>query len=242
MMGQQLVARETEILRLLGQLRERPEKFTLIGGYAVDAYSPLPRYSVDCDMVVAKEGSSSVLSWLHGEGYKEEKDGYRNELEGVETKKLDKKIGDASVSVDLMVGGLRCRQTEAVWTEQEVRRTAKELRVVGINGSVLSNVASKELLITLKLHSGRDTDLRDVVMLADRVEWYEVERLCSKGVKDKVVSQLEKDIRVMSDEEFEQHLKASFGAKAGGERRINGALSEVRSLLGTIRTVRFPSR
>ena len=240
MMGQQLVARETEILRLLGQLRGRPERFTLIGGYAVDAYSPLPRYSVDCDLVVAKEESASVLSWLHGEGYEEEGE-YRNELEGIETRMPSKKIGEASVSVDLMIGGLRCRQTEAVWREDEVRQTARELRVVGVNGSVLSNVASKELLIALKLHSGRDPDVRDVVMLADRAEWNEVRRLSNKGAKDKAVSQVESDIRIMSDKEFEQRLKASLGAKAGGERRINAALSEVRSLLGDMRTAKFPS-
>lgn len=239
-MGQQLVAREAEILRLLGLLRGRSERFTLIGGYAVDAYSPLPRYSVDCDIVVAKSESSSIVSWLNGEGYKEEGK-YSHELGGVETKILDKTIGDASVSIDLMIGGLRCRQTEAVWKEEEVRRTAGALRVVGINGSVPSNVASKELLIALKLHSGRDPDMRDVVMLSERAGWREVERLAGRGVKEKVLSQLESDARIISGEGFEQRLKASFGAKSGAERRINSALSQVRRLQERVRNLKFPS-
>jgi hypothetical protein len=240
MIGQQYIAREAEVLRILGLLRGRIEWFTLIGGYAVDAYSALPRYSVDCDLVVASKDRASILPWLSQEGYQKE-DEYQNELEGVETQKLIKRINGGVVSVDLMIGGLRCRQTEAVWKEEEVRQTSTELRVAGVNGSVLSRVASKELLIALKLHSGRDPDMRDVVMLADRAEWSQVGELSIRGVKSKVISQLEEDICIISDAEFEQRLKAYFGLKTGGQRRISGALNEVRHLLEAIRDRKFPS-
>ncbi len=217
MTGSSLAAREAEILRLLGVLHRRGGGFTLIGGYAVDAYSALPRYSVDCDIVASTEASERVSSLLNEEGY-EKGEMHRNESEGIESRKFVKRVGEDQVSVDLMVGGVRCRQTEAVWKEDEVRSTSKELRVVGVSGSVLSRVASKELLLALKLHSGRDPDLRDVVMLAAGADWNTVGELSSRGSKARVILQLEADVRILGDDEFEGRLKAYFGLRKGARQ------------------------
>lgn len=68
--------RESEIFESLGQLKGL--NFAAVGGYAVSAYT-LPRFSVDCDLVVSdikvaeriagilKQRSFSVVTnWLFG--------------------------------------------------------------------------------------------------------------------------------------------------------------------------------
>ena len=46
---EQLQLREKEIFEMLKKIKKR--KFVVIGGYAVNAYT-LPRFSVDCDIVI----------------------------------------------------------------------------------------------------------------------------------------------------------------------------------------------
>ena len=197
MIGQSLVAREAEVLKTLRAIHQMREKSTLIGGYAVNAYSTLPRYSVDCDIVVANPQVEKLLSFFKDRDYTEKGKAYLNEIEGIATRKLVKKVGGEQVSVDLLVDGVRCHQTGATWNEEEVSNTSRELRVTSVNGSVLSNVASRELLIAMKLHSGRDTDLRDVVMLTNDADWRRVKGLCGRGSTEKLIPQLRKDVEIL---------------------------------------------
>ena len=141
MSGQSLVAREAEVLKTLQTIRQSGEKFTLVGGYAVNAYSTLPRYSVDCDLVVTRSQLKRLSSILDDQGYTNEGTAYLKGIEGLETHRFVKKVGGEKVYVDMLVDGVRCRQTEAVWKEEEYAKTSRELRVTGVNGSVLSNVS-----------------------------------------------------------------------------------------------------
>ena len=230
MIGEKLIAREAEVLKLLGTIgSERP--YTVIGGYAVDAYSPLPRYSADLDIVIARVQLQELAPILERGGFVDAGEPYVNEIEGVETRKFDKPIGDEKVSVDLLVDGIRCRQTEAVWKADEVSNTSKVLRVVGVNDSVPARVASRELLIALKLHSGRDPDLRDVAMVAQDADWNMVQVLSVKGSKPKLKKQLEHAIEVMGEQDFESRLKAYFGSRQDEGSRVRVAISKTRELL-----------
>lgn len=230
MIGALQTARENEILRTLETIYPKGNKFTLIGGYAVDAYSPLPRYSVDCDMVVPKTELEALGGVLKELGYADNGAQWRDELTGLETRKFVKAVGAESVSVDMLIDGVRCRQTEAVWKEQEVRGSSKDLRVVGVNRAVLSKVASKELLIAMKLHSGRGTDLRDVVMISESADWDLVAKWTGRGVNDKVVAQLHRAVDEMTKPDFEGQLKAGFSSKKSEKRRIDATLNAINGL------------
>src|SRR5216684_4068964 len=133
MIGPLQTARESEILRTLEAIYPLGNKFTLTGGYAVDAYSPLPRYSVDCDMVIPKTELKALGGVLKELGYTDNGAQWRDELSGLETRKFVKQVGAESVLVELLIDGVRCRQTQAVWKEQEVRESSKDLRVIGVN-------------------------------------------------------------------------------------------------------------
>ncbi len=234
MSGQSLVAREAEVLKTLQTIRQSGEKFTLVGGYAVNAYSTLPRYSVDCDLVVTRSQLKRLSSILDDQGYTNEGTAYLKGIEGLETHRFVKKVGGEKVYVDMLVDGVRCRQTEAVWKEEEYAKTSRELRVTGVNGSVLSNVASRDLLISMKLHSGRDTDLRDIVMLTRDADWEKVKELSNRGVREKLITQLKKEIGILGDGQFESQFKAAFASKQGDAGRIAKALSEIRKLLNEL--------
>ena len=106
--------REKEILRIIEIIYPYRENLVVVGGYAVDAYSPLPRYSVDCDVVIPKKELSNFTNIFSTEGFTDTLQ-YQNELEGLETRRFKKTVEGYPVFVDLLVDGVRCRQTEAAW-------------------------------------------------------------------------------------------------------------------------------
>ncbi len=234
MIGEKLIAREAEVMKLLGIIHGANRAYTLIGGYAVDAYSPLPRYSVDLDIVTARPEAEQYSSLFEKNGFGDEGSLYNNELEGLETRRFAKPIGEEHVFIDLLVDRVRCRQTEAVWKADEVGRASSELRVIGVNGSVLSNVTSREMLISLKLHSGRGPDLRDVVMLAADADWAVVKTLSDRGAGPKLIDQLEHAIKVLSEAGFEDRFKAYFGSRHDEKNRVAIASAKIRDLLKRI--------
>ncbi|MCL5068413.1 MAG: hypothetical protein M1368_08700 [Thaumarchaeota archaeon] len=189
-----LTSREREILRILSVIYPQRGKCTLIGGYAVNAYSPLPRYSIDCDLVVSRSDFEEFSDVFVQNGFKDVSKIYLDELQGLETWKFKKLVNEETVTVDLLLDGVKCRQTEAIWTQKEVKSCASERKVVGVSGSVTSSVVSRELLIAMKLHSGRDADLRDATKLMDSVDWLTVEKFSNRGNSHKVIEQLTNDM------------------------------------------------
>jgi hypothetical protein len=85
--------------------------------------------------------------------------------------------------------------------------------VVGLTDSAHALVPKKELLMAMKTHAGRDTDLRDVVMLSERADWKAVKEFASRGSIDKVKKQIESAIATISKQEFASALKAEFGLR-----------------------------
>ncbi len=236
MSGSDLTAREREILRILDFTFKSRVTFSLVGGYAVNAYSDYPRYSAVCDIVISRTEHERFATILAGEGFTKKRALFRNELEGLETIRYSK-LADSNreVSVELMIGGVRCRQTEAVWKQEEIMSQSAETIVVGVTGSVDSIVAVRELLIAMKLHSGRDTDLRDVVMLTRAVNWNKVFNLVNRGVRKKFIEQLTVAALKTSEPAFEQDLKAAFGRIGGEKKRISEMLNGLKELQRQIR-------
>ena len=202
----------------------------MIGGYAVDAYSPLPRYSADCDLVIPKSDFEDLSEIFLQNGFKEKARIYLDELGGLESWKFRKLVKSEPISIELLLDGVKCRQTEAIWIWEEINASASERRVVGVSGSVLSNIASKELLLTMKLHSGRDADLRDATTIIDSIDWTKVEEFSSRGNMKKVIDQLTMDIVKIERPGFEQELKAYFSSKVQEDKRLRRASANIAKL------------
>src|SRR3989344_5161922 len=108
-----LSLREEEIFKTLKELKNC--NFVVIGGYAVNAYA-LPRFSVDCDIVVKEEDElGKIQEILKNAGYQKEapNDGLHYSGDFV---RFEKKIeNNFSVSIDILIHKVTDRMTGAVF-------------------------------------------------------------------------------------------------------------------------------
>ncbi|MHB2036934.1 MAG: hypothetical protein ACYCPW_09380 [Nitrososphaerales archaeon] len=103
-------------------------------------------------------------------------------------------------------------------------------KIIGVSSFVNSRVASSELLIAMKLHSGRDSDLKDAVMLIDNLFWQKLVIYIFRGSKEKVSKQLSSAVKRMQAKDFGPQLKSFFGLRKGESRRVSETISVVERL------------
>jgi len=231
-----LTAREAEIVRVLRILAEHRDKFVVVGGYAVNALTS-HRFSVDCDMVLAQYNLPIIERILGIEAYSKRKTPRQvKSIRRVRTEEFSKLIGGRSVSLDLFINRLVCRQTAGGWTYQLIKRNSFESDVVGLTGSARAFVPRRELLIAMKVHAGRGPDLRDIVMLSERADWNLVSEFADTGIKEKAVGQIANAIRMIKMSQFSSSLRAEFALRADVTPLIQKStegLSAVRKLLSS---------
>ena len=112
-----LQLREKEIFETLRKIKEY--KFAVIGGYAVNAYT-LPRFSVDCDIVVEDESQVKNIEMnLKSIGYRKEQTDFINLPYHEEFRRYEKEIAkNFRVSVDIMIKCVSDRTTHAIFTAE----------------------------------------------------------------------------------------------------------------------------
>jgi len=204
-----LTAREAEVIRVMKLLAVHKDKFVVIGGYAVNAITS-HRFSVDCDLVVARKNLGVLERILTRQAYIRQRPRKLEHIHGVRTEKFTKLVGNRGVSVDLFIDQIVCRQTEGNWTYEQIKRNSFESDVVGLTGSARAFVPKRELLIAMKAHTGRDADLRDMVMLSEQANWKLVSEFAETGVKEKVIRQIAKAVETINTNQFTSALKAEF--------------------------------
>lgn len=229
-----LTAREAEIIRVLKFLSSQIGKFmVVVGGYAVNALT-MHRFSVDCDLVIAEKDLMLFERILSQEGYEKKR---RREFQGVYGGKVNeytKLIQGRRVSVDLFLNGMICRQTGGAWSYELIKENSVESNVVGLTDSTVSLVPKKELLMAMKLHSGRDADLRDIIMLSEGADWETVAKFAARGVKKKTIKQIEFAVETISSNKFPSALRAEFSLRSDVTPLIKKAkdgLNKVKNLL-----------
>lgn len=228
-----LLAREAEIIRILRVLNSKSDKFVVIGGYAINALTS-HRFSVDCDIVSDTKGLKEIDDILDKEGYKALPGNQEHEVYGFKMKKYIKQIGGKPVAVEIFPREVSCRQTDGKWGFASIKENSSISRVVGVTDSSPALVPSRELLMAMKVHSGRDTDLRDVTMLSERADWTKVASFSSTGNREKVIQQVERAIKTVGKKEFSSSLKAEFALRIDVEplaRRTIRGLEQVKKLL-----------
>ena len=142
-------------------LLDKDDSYVIIGGYAVSSFG-FPRFSVDLDIVIPGEEKSSFHRLLADAGYilsKEKLDlAYFGAFERHEK---------GLVSIDLLINAVQSRQTGYSYPFSYIFRNSEIREVSGWDPSNKARVrvAKKEMLIALKVHSMRDSDKRDIIML-----------------------------------------------------------------------------
>jgi len=206
-----LTVRETEVIRILRVLTEVTDGFVLIGEYAVNAYVQ-HRFSVDCDLATNRNNTPVIDTALLREGYEQWKGRFKPPI-GVTMRVYRKSVAGLPVSVDLFVNTVASRRTRGTWTYKFLHENSVEAIVVGATDSTPSRVAQRNLLVAMKLHSGRTQDLADVVMMSERVDWETVARYAACGSRKLLTEQVDSAIKEISSARFVSDVKSSFAMR-----------------------------
>jgi len=204
-----LQLREGEIFKTLKALK--PLDFVLVGGYAANAYA-LPRFSVDCDIVVKdKKEAEGISSRLKELGYSKREKGqdlpYGGSFERYE-KQLENRF---KVSVDVLISGVQDRQTGAVFGADWIFENSKtrELRGKTITEKLSVKIIGLDALFAMKAVSARAADIRDVFMLAPKVEnWGWVMESISRKCN---LKRLAKIVDTVNSKQFRDGLQGVYG-------------------------------
>lgn len=216
--------REKEIFETLKKMSKF--NFVIIGGYAVNAYT-LPRFSVDCDIVVKdKNELKEIEEVLIDFGYvKDENNKNKTSYYG-DFLRLEKDLGEnIKVSIDILIKEVLDRQTNATFSADWVFNNSeiRTLRGKTITEELNLRIISLDALFVLKFVSCRLTDIRDIFMLAPNIKnkkWikeeiskkYNFEKLFLK-IKGKITAKQFRDALqgvygIIDDRVFEKHQRA----------------------------------
>jgi len=209
------IDRENEIFGVLQAFKAEALDFVVVGGYGVSAYQH--RFSVDADLVLRSEDLERFTRVLKEKGFEKDTD-----RDLVYSGRYLAYVKDAElpVTIDLLVDELQCRQTDASWSYRYFEDHSVEKEVEGSEESVNVRVPTEELLIAVKLHSGRLTDARDVVALIEDADLNEVENHIDRGDQEKLRQVLENIEQTVSDSDFEDSFKGVFSQNTLPEQRI----------------------
>ncbi len=209
-MFENYIERENTIFEILQEFIDAGLDFIVVGGYAVSAYKH--RFSVDIDIVLRIEEKEKYEELLRKKGFiktimKELDHLYAPEFIRYELKtKLP-------VSVDLLIGGIGSRTTDASFSFELLKEHAEKKKIIGTEKEVVVQVPEREILIVLKLHSGRLTDFRDIAALAKNIDIALIASIIWQGKKELVKENIKKMIELIDTRAFMDSFKGVFMEK-----------------------------
>jgi len=196
--------------------------FIIVGGYAVSAYKH--RFSVDADLVIKKENKAQFEEILGKNGFKKiivkELD-HRYASEFIRYEAAEK----PSASIDLLIGGLGSRTTKASFSFEQLQSHAQKRTIIGTEKEVIALVPDREVLIALKIHSGRLTDFRDIVALCKNIDLKIVQEFMAVGEPEVIRQNIQKLMALLDQKGFIDSFKGVFQ-----EKKYEISLPEVRAL------------
>lgn len=208
-----LLEREREIMRLLGLLLESGLDFIVVGGYAVLTYKK--RFSIDLDLVVDDKDLSKFESLFKKEGYFLHHEKSIALLYGENFRRYEKKMKNLPVDIDLLINGLVSRTTDATWSFNYIKKNSTLRKIESFEFLT----PSKELLVAMKLHSGRLSDIRDIVALMPCDE-KDLKRHLIKGDFNKLLESIKKQADLLDKPQFDEGFKGVFGIHVYSERDV----------------------
>ena len=211
-----LLEREKEVIRLIGLFIENRFKFIVVGGYAISTYKK--RFSIDLDVVIKESDISKFEELLLEEGYSTCYEKEITLLYGENFKRLRKKMNNLPVDVDLLINGLVSRTTNATWSFENIEKNSQERKLDNLK--FLTPI--RELLISMKIHSGRLSDIRDVVALMP-CDKNNLREFLLRGDLSNLKDSIKKQISFLENPQFDDSFKGIFGIKAYNKKEIESA-------------------
>ncbi len=216
--------REDELLDTLEAVIDAELPYVLVGGWAIAAFNQ--RFTTDVDVVIPAQAVDDYTALLTDRGYEKTADVERNDLYEGRTLRYEKDIGNP-VRFDTMVDALGCRQTEAEWSYRYLAQHSitEELRAAR---PITARIPEQELLFAVKLHSGRKADSRDLVVLADGVDFDRIATHLHRGTPTKLADRIDIVIDRLTSEGFEDAFKGVFEQQSVPKQDIDTVVGFLR--------------
>ena len=203
--------RSDALIELLDELTESGHRYVLVGGYAVSAFNA--RFSTDLDIVVAPDAKTEFVEFLETRGFEETDSHAKEWFYDTEVVEYEKRLAPQQpIGFDLLVNGLGCRQTEAQWSFDYLYDHSREQEVSSGTVATTARVIDGAVLVAAKLHSGRETDLRDVLAIAEEIELDTVTPHLHRGDDDALRAQLEHGVDILESDELRHGYRSDFGS------------------------------
>jgi len=230
----EFVKRENEIFLTLNRFVEEELDFVVVGGYAVSGLGK-HRFSVDCDVVISKNEVGKTEELLQRIGFERnvEKTGFDETYAG-EFLSYKKKVGELSVTFDLLVGSLVCRTTGAAWSFDYIKKFSVQVAIAGIETVANCRIPEKELMIAFKIHSARRTDVRDIIMMIENADLDKVLTHLNRGKTELLKTQVSNIMEMLNDVKLIDSLKGVFRLTVDVKKQIEGTRKNMESLLKRI--------
>lgn len=232
MMLKSFIERENEIFDILDDFNKAELKFVLIGGYAVSAY--MHRFSIDADVCIDKKDLplfKTILEKRHFQFVKRRnlEDIYKGEFECY-TKKVK-----LPVTVDLMIGSVVSRQTNASISFEQLYKNSIVKNITGIEKTISARIPLKEILIALKINAARLTDARDIVALCHDIDFDIVAKFAKDKNQQELQNNLNKLLSYFTSDNFKDAFKGVFSIEKLPKGNIENAVRLMEMLKGKIK-------
>jgi len=234
--------REKEIGKLIEYFSDKSEgfenpKMIMIGGYALRAFIPFPRYTRDCDFVLKKlngwnlDKIKELLPKDLSLEVFEKRDNY-GFLRCIKILKVNKR--SVRVSFDFMEGEVRGRTEEQTFfIKNEFLQKVRKLKIPIAEKEIEFYVPDYTDYLILKFASARSSDIRDIATLVWKNGIPEgLERRARKMLAQPEIlkKNLELIIKIISDRRFLDSWKGTFITTEFTEETKEKVLRELKNI------------
>lgn len=204
---EELIKKENDIFDILQKFIDSKLDFIVIGGYAVSAFKH--RFSVDADVVIQSKDLDKFEAIAKKENFKKTSE---KELENIYSSKF-LRYEKETASVDFLIDAVASRKTGAAFSYKRLFDNSIERKIIGIEKEIFARVPIKEMIIAMKIHSGRLTDFRDIAALAKDADLDKIRKLLFIGDLNSLNANLAKIAKVVKDKNFVDSFKGVFVEK-----------------------------
>lgn len=204
---EQLTKKENNIFEILQKFVDAKLNFVIIGGYAVSAFKH--RFSIDADIVIQSKDLEKFEAVVKKDKFVKTSE---KVLENVYSSKFMRYEKD-SASVDFLIDAVAARATGASFSYNLLLDNSIHKKIIGIEKEISAIVPTKELLIAMKIHSGRLTDFRDIAALAKDTDLDKIKKFLFIGDLESLTNNLNKLAKTVKDKNFVDSFKGVFMEK-----------------------------
>src|SRR3989338_5199312 len=219
-----LLEREQEVMRILSLFLDKGLDFIVVGGYAISTYKK--RFSIDLDVVVKEQDLEKFEKVLEKDDYALHYEKAIALMYGENFKRFMKKMNNLPIDIDMLINGLVSRTTDATWGADYIKKNSVKRK---LNPSEFLT-PEKELLIAMKFHSGRLSDIRDIVALMPCDKDKLRKHLLNGDIK-KLKDSMNKQASFLNKPQFDDSFKGIFGPFSFNEKDVQEAKNLIKEIL-----------